>query len=328
MYSTASASSRQGVSSIRLAGVNAAILIAPEVRDAVAIGRPLVALETSVVAQGLPPPANLEAARRCAAAVREGGAIPAFIAVIHGRIVVGAEDADLARLADPATRAVKAGARDLASVVLGRRDAGATVSATCAVAALSGIRVFATGGIGGVHRAPPGDPSATWDVSADLREIATSQVCVVSAGPKVILDVPATAEVLETLGVPVVGWRTSELPAFYVTESGVPLEHRVESAAELAALLRVHWGALHRPGGVLVCVAPPQPLPRERIEVAIGAALRDARAKHLGGKALTPFLLQALDRETGGDSRAANVALLESNARVAAEIAVSLAEVA
>jgi pseudouridine-5'-phosphate glycosidase len=305
--------------------VQSAIHVAAEVRDAVAIGRPVVALETSVVAQGLPAPANLEAVRRCAAAVRSAGAIPAFTAVLHGRIVVGVEDRELERLGDPATRASKAGARDLAALVVGRRDAGTTVSATCAIAARAGIAVFATGGIGGVHRALPGE-AATFDVSADLREIASRRVCVVAAGPKVILDVAATAEVLETLGVPVVGWRTSELPAFYVAESGILLEHRVDAAAEVAALLRVHWDSLQRPGGVLVCVAPPQPVARERIDRALAAALADANARRVGGKALTPFLLHALDRETGGDSRAANVALLEENARVAGEIAVSLAE--
>lgn len=303
----------------------AGIHVAPEVRDAVAIGRPVVALESSVIAQGLPSPANLHAARRCAAAVRDAGAVPAIVAVVQGRIVVGLEERDLEHLADPATRAMKAGARDLAPLVVGRRDAGTTVSATCAIAAQAGIRVFATGGIGGVHRPSPGE-SLSYDVSADLREIAAQPVCVVCSGPKVILDVPATAEVLETLGVPVVGWRTSQLPAFYVAESGVPLEHRVESAAEVAPLLRFHWESLQRRGGVLVCVAPPEPLPPERIEAAIARALAEARSRHLGGKALTPFLLQAVDRETGGDSRAANVALLESNARVAAEIAVSLAE--
>lgn len=308
--------------------MQAAIHIAPEVRDAVAIGRPIVALETSVIAQGLPAPTNLEAARRCAAAVREAGAVPAFVAVIQGRIVVGVEDHDLERLADPATRAVKAGARDLAALVVSRRDAGTTVSATCAVAARSGVRVFATGGIGGVHRAAPGEPPYSYDVSADLLELANRPVCVVASGPKVILDVPATAEVLESLGVPVVGWRTSELPAFYVAESGVPLEHRLDSAAEVASLLRVHWGALERREGVLVCVAPPQPLPRERVEAAIAAALGSAEARHLSGKAITPFLLHALDRETAGDSRRSNVLLLEHNARVAAEIAVSLSEAA
>jgi pseudouridine-5'-phosphate glycosidase len=306
--------------------VQATIHVSPEVRDAVAIGRPVVALETSVLAHGLPPPANLTAARRCAAAVAAAGAVPAFIAVIHGRIVVGAGDGDLERLADPATRAAKAGARDLAPLVLGRRDAGTTVSATCAIAARCDIRVFATGGIGGVHRAGPGDAGASRDVSADLREIASSPVCVVASGPKVILDVTATAEVLETLGVPVIGWRTSELPAFYVAGSGVALEHRVESASEMASLLRVHWGAMNRRGGVLVCVAPPHPLPRDEVEAAVAGALAEARDRQLCGKALTPFLLQAVDRATGGDSRAANVSLLESNARVAAEIAVSLAE--
>jgi len=298
--------------------------VSPEVRDALAIGRPVVALETSVVTQGLPPPANLEAARRCGAAVREAGAIPAFVAVVGGRIVVGAGEGDLARLADPGDRAAKAGVRDLASIVLTGRDAGTTVSATVAIAARMQIRVFATGGIGGVHRAGPGD-GAQRDVSSDLAELSRRAVCVVAAGPKVILDVAATVEELESLCVPVVGYRTSELPAFYVASSGIRLEHRFDDAAAVAALLRVHWQALERPEGVLLCVSPPSPLPAGEVEAALEEALAEARARGLSGKLLTPFLLQALDRATEGGSRAANVALLERNARVAGEVAAALA---
>lgn len=301
--------------------------LAPEVRDALALGRPVVALETSVVAQGLPPPANLEAARRSAAAVREAGATPAFVAVVGGRVVVGAAAADLERLADPGSRAAKAGVRDLAALCLAGRDAGTTVSAAVAVAARVGIRVFATGGIGGVHRAAPGD-GALRDQSSDLAELARRPVCAVSAGPKVILDVAATAEELEALGVPVVGWRTGELPAFYVARSGIRLEHRVEDAAAAARLLRLHWDGLGRAEGVLLCVPPPEPLPAERVEAVLAEALAEARARRLAGKLLTPFLLQALDRGTGGAARGANVALLEANARVAGQLAAALAAAA
>lgn len=299
---------------------------ADEVRDALAAGRPVVALETSVVAQGLPPPHNLEAARRCAAAVRAAGAVPAAIAVLGGTIVVGATDADLARLADPGRRPAKAGARDLAALVLAGRDAGTTVSATVAIAAQAGIEVFATGGIGGVHRVQPGaPPPAAPDVSADLAEISRRRVCVVCAGAKAILDLPATAEVLETLGVPAVGFRTSELPAFYSEASGVALEHRVESAAEAARLLRLHWGALARQEGVLFLVPPPFPMPREVVEAAVAAALAEARDRGVRGKAVTPFLLEAVSRVTSGTARDANLALLERNAGVAGEIAAALA---
>jgi pseudouridine-5'-phosphate glycosidase len=301
------------------------IHVAPEVRDALAIGRAVVAIETSVLAQGLPYPTNLDAARRASLAIREVGAVPAFVALLGGRLVIGASEHELARLADPAARAWKAGVRDLAPLLAARRDAGTTVSASVAAAARVGIRVFATGGIGGVHRTAPGEDCALRDVSADLAEMSRRQVCVVAAGPKVVLDVAATAETLESLGVPVVGWRTSELPAFYVAASGLRLEHRVEDAEGMAEILRLHWQVLERHEGVLLCVPPPTPLPAERVEAALGAALAEARTRGLSGKLLTPFLLQALDRATEGGSRAANVVLLEENARVAGQVAVALA---
>ncbi len=300
--------------------------IAPEVEGALAAGRPVVALESSVVAQGLPPPHNLEAARRCAAAVRKAGAIPATVAVVAGSVVVGASEVEIARLADPALRPAKAAARDLAALLAGGGDAGTTVSATVAVAARVGIRVVATGGVGGVHRLFPGDPPAgAADVSADLAEIARCGVCVVSSGPKAILDLAATAEALETLGIPVLGFRTSEMPAFYCVRSGIALEHRVESAAEAARLLRLHWDGLGREEGVLVLVPPAAPIAREAVEAAIGAALARARERGVGGKDVTPHLLEAVSRATHGRAREANLALLERNAAVAAEIAAALA---
>lgn len=299
---------------------------AEEVAAALAAGRPVVALESSVLAQGLPTPHNLEAARRCEAAVRARGAVPATVALLDGRIVVGATPAELERLADPARRPAKAGARDLAPLLAARRDAGTTVSATLAVAARAGIRLFATGGIGGVHRVLPGDPpAAAGDVSADLAELARSQVCVVSAGPKAILDLGATAEALETLGVPVVGFRTSELPAFYAADSGLPLAHRVEDAAGAAAVLRLQWAGLGRREGVLLCVPPPDALPRAEVEAALAGALEEARRRGIGGQAATPFLLAAVARATAGRALAANLALLERNAGVAAAVAVALA---
>jgi len=295
------------------------IRVSEEVRAA---GLRAVALETSVIAQGLPPPHNLEAAGRCARAVREAGAVPAIIAVLGGEIVVGASDEELVRLADPARKPAKAGSRDLAALCAAGADAGTTVSATCAIAAEAGLRVFATGGIGGVHRRfDPLDPA---DVSADLLEMSRRPVCVVSAGPKAILDVPATAEALETLGVPVIGYRTSELPAFYTGGSGIVLEHRVENAASMAKLLRAHWDGLHLGTGVLLAVPPPSPLPREEIEAAI-SALAAARERRLPGKEVTPFLLARVAERTEGRSLQANLLLLENNARVAGEVAVALA---
>jgi pseudouridine-5'-phosphate glycosidase len=297
--------------------------ISAEVSQALRERRPVVALETSVVAQGLPPPHNLEAARRCAEAVRGGGAVPAAIAIIDGRIVVGASDEDLRRLADPGRKPAKAGSRDLAALCASGRDAGTTVSATCLIAERAGIRVFATGGIGGVHRRV--DPLEPPDVSSDLLEISRRSVCVVCAGPKVILDLLATAEMLEALGVPVWGFAASELPAFYTDSSGVALEHRFEDAGAIARALRAHWDELGAASGVIVAVPPPSPLPRAEIEAALAAALRAASRRKLPGKEVTPFLLAALADATGGRTRAANLDLLENNARVAADIARALA---
>jgi len=294
-----------------------------EVTHALREHRPVVALETSVVAQGLPPPLNLEAARRCAAAVRAQGAVPAAIAVIEGRIVVGASEAQLRQLADPSRKPAKAGSRDLAAVCARGLDAGTTVSATCAVAERAGIRVFATGGIGGVHRRV--DPSEPQDVSSDLAEIARRRVCVVCAGPKVILDLPATVEALETLGVPVWGYGTSELPAFFTDASGISLEHRFDASAQVADALRTHWELLDACTGIVVVVPPPSPLPRAEVEAALKSALREAARRKLSGKEVTPFLLGALSDATAGRTRAANLDLLEKNAHVAAQIATALA---
>jgi pseudouridine-5'-phosphate glycosidase len=300
--------------------------ISSEVAEALARGGPVVALETSLVAHGLPAPDNLDAARRCAAAIRAAGAVPAAIGLISGEIVVGASESELARLGDPDRRAAKAGARDLAPLLAARRDAGTTVSATAAIAARAGIRLFATGGIGGVHRIPAGaPPRGASDVSADLGELARSPVCVVSAGPKAILDLAATAEALETLGIPVIGYRTGELPAFFTDGSGVRLEHRVETAGEVAELLRLQWVWLGRREGVLLAVAPPDPLPRAEVEAAIEGALAGAARAGVTGPAVTPWLLAAVAEATQGRSRRANLALLTRNAAVAAEVAVALA---
>jgi len=300
--------------------VSAVILeVAAEVAAALRERRPVVALESSVIAQGLPPPANLQAARRCAAAVRAQGAVPAAVAVIGGRVIVGARDDELERLGDPARKPAKAGSRDLAAAAARGLDAGTTVSATCAIAERAGIRVFATGGIGGVHRRL--DASEPPDISSDLAEIARRRVCVVCAGPKAILDLLATAELLETLAIPVWGYRTAEMPAFFTGGSGIALEHRFDDERSIAAALRVHWDDLGSPSGVIVAVPPPSPLPRAEIESALAAALRDAAARKLPGKQVTPFLLSALADATGGRSRAANLDLLDNNARVAAAIA-------
>lgn len=289
------------------------IRVSDEVTAALRERRPVVALESSVIAQGLPPPANLEAARRCARAVRGGSAVPATIGVVGGTIVVGLSEAEIERLADPGRHPAKAGARELAALCAGKRDAGTTVSATCAIADRVGIRVFATGGLGGVHRRL--NPLEPPDVSADLAEIARRRVCVVCAGPKAILDVPATYEMLETLGVPVWAYRSEELPAFYCG-SGIRAEQSLSEPEEVARALKAHWDALESRTGVVVAVRPPIALDRNEIEAALEPALREAPA----GKNVTPFLLAALSKTTGGRSQEANLALLENNAAVAAEI--------
>jgi pseudouridine-5'-phosphate glycosidase len=297
------------------------IRISDEVATALRERMPIVALETSVVAQGLPPPANLEAAARCAKAVREGGAVPAAIGMISGSIVIGLSDGDLARLADPARKPAKAGARDLAALSAHKRDAGTTVSATCAMADRVGIRIFATGGIGGVHRRVDGLEPA--DVSADLSEIARRRVCVVCAGPKIILDVAATFEMLETLGVPVWCFRGDELPAFYCS-SGIKAEQSFFEPEGVARALRTHWDALECATGVVVAVQPPIALLRSEIEAALQPALREAASRRLPGKEVTPFLLSALSKATSGRTQEANLALLENNAATAADIARAL----
>jgi pseudouridine-5'-phosphate glycosidase len=296
------------------------IQLAPEVAQALRSRKPVVALETSVVAQGLPPPYNLEAARQCSAAVQQEGAVPAAIAVIGGDIIVGATEADLQRLADG--KPSKAGARDLAPLCAQKKDAGTTVSATCLIAERVGIRVFATGGIGGVHRRFSFEEPE--DVSADLPEIARRRVCVVCAGPKAILDVPATSEALESLGIPVWGLGTSELPAFFTDGSGIPLEHHFSTARDVAFALQHHWDVLEARSGVLVTVPPPSPIPRKEVEDALKSALREAVERRMPGKEVTPFLLTQLALATGGRSRTANLDLLENNARAAAAIAIEL----
>ncbi|MBX7193466.1 MAG: pseudouridine-5'-phosphate glycosidase [Sandaracinaceae bacterium] len=298
------------------------VRVADEVREALATGRAVVALESTIVAHGLPRPENLEVARRLEATVRGAGAVPATVGVIDGALVVGLSDAELTRLAESADVA-KVSRRDL-PIVIARGGLGATtVAATMIGAARAGIATFATGGIGGVHRGF----ELTLDVSADLPELARESVCVVCAGAKSILDLPRTMELLETLGVPVLGWRTTELPAFFSRTSGLSLDHRVESASEVAAILRAKW-SLGLGGGALVAVPPPaeSALDPHELEAAIGTAVRDADARGIRGKALTPHLLAALREATHGRSLEANVALVIQNARVATEIARALAD--
>ena len=298
--------------------------LTPDVAAALADGRPVVALESSVLAQGLPIPHNREAAERMAGAVLAAGAVPAVSAVVDGVPTLGLEGAELERfLRREGVR--KVSARDIAAAMVARADGATTVAATLALAALGGVSVFATGGIGGVHRGLHADDAWVGDESADLLELARTPVVVVCAGAKSILDLPATMERLETLGVPVVGYRTSELPGFFTVGTGIPLSHRVETPAEVAALWAAH-GALGRRTALLVVQPPPaaEALARDTVDEAVRRALAAAREEGVRGGAVTPYLLGAVLRATGGRSLHANLALLEANARLAAEVAVAM----
>lgn len=293
------------------------IRITPKVADALLNGRPVVALESSVLAQGLPIPANREAAERMTLAVARGGAVAAITGVIDGTPTLGLTHDELERfLARDGIR--KVSSRDLAVAVAQRQSGATTVAATLALIARSDIRVFATGGIGGVHRGA----ETSFDISADLLELAQTPVAVVCAGAKSILDLGLTLEVLETHGVPVVGYRTGTLPAFFVRDSGHALELRADSPEDVAQLLHAQW-SLGLKAGVVVAnpIAPEHEMPRERIDAAMAQALREADAQGVRGKASTPFLLKRVAELTGGDSLAANIALVLANAALAAQVA-------
>lgn len=297
--------------------------LSAEVRDALQSRRPLVALESTVITHGLPWPQNLELARRLEATVRAGGACPATVAVLQGEVKVGLSDAELEHLAQ-AQGVIKVSRRDYGVAVAQKRDGGTTVAGTMIAAQWAGIRVFATGGIGGVHRQLGNAPL---DVSADLPELARTPVIVVCAGAKAILDLPATLEWLETHGVPVIGYGTDEFPAFYSRTSGLPLAARADTAAEAALLVKTMWD-LDLSSGALLCVPVPEAdaRPAAEMETAIEQALRDAAAAGVRGSAVTPYLLARMAALTEGHSLAANLALLENNARVAAEVAVELSK--
>ncbi|KGJ20933.1 pseudouridine-5'-phosphate glycosidase [Paracoccus sanguinis] len=290
---------------------------APEVAAARDAGRPIVALESTIITHGMPYPQNLEMARAVEAAVREAGAVPATIALMGGRIHVGLTDAALEELAQ-ATGVMKVSRADLAVCLTTGRTGATTVAATMICAALAGVRVFATGGIGGVHRGV----ERTMDVSADLTELAATPVTVVSAGAKAILDIPRTVEMLETLGVPVIAVGQDAIPAFWSRDSGLPAPLRLDDPAEIAAAARMRR-ALGIPGGQLVVNPIPAEaeIPRAEMIPVVDAALAEAEAQGIAAKAVTPFLLDRIFALTEGRSLQANIALVLSNARLAARIA-------
>ncbi len=300
------------------------LLVAEEVRNALAEGRAVVALESTLVAHGLPRPVNLETAHALERVVRKHGAVPATIGVLDGSLVVGLDEGQLERLAT-APEVRKLSRADLAHAIATRALGATTVAATMIAAHRAGIALFATGGIGGVHRGA----ELSMDVSADLMELARTPVCVVAAGAKSILDLPRTLEVLETHGVPVIGLGTDELPAFFSRTSGLPLTQRVETTGEAASVIH----AQHELGlqtGILLAVPPPaaSALSRGAIDAAIEAALARASAEGITGKQVTPFLLAEVRGRTEGRSLDTNVALVLENARVASEVAVAYAALA
>jgi len=292
--------------------------LSPEVQKAIDNRQAVVALESTVIAHGLPYPTNLEVARRMEGLIREHGATPATIALLGGELCVGLSPDELHYLAT-AQGIRKTSRRDLPIVVAQKGDGATTVATTATIAAWAGIDLFATGGIGGVHR------NAPFDVSNDLPTLAAVPVAVVCAGAKSILDLPATLEWLETAGVPVIGYGSDEFPAFYTRESGLPVDVRVDTPQAAAAIVRA-GRRLGLGSGTLIAVPIPASaeLPRQRLEAALASALRLAREQGIEGSASTPFLLAQIARETGGASVKANVALLEKNAVVAAQIAVAL----
>jgi pseudouridine-5'-phosphate glycosidase len=290
---------------------------------AIQAGRGIVALESTLIAQGLPWPDNLETARLSEAAVRESGSVPSTIAIIGGVVRVGLEDHEIEAVAR-SSHFLKAGRRDLASVVARKRDAATTVSATLRIASDAGIGVMATGGLGGVHRGA----GSTFDISTDLDELARADgVAVVCSGVKSILDIPATLEYLETRGVSVIGYRTETFPAFTTVSSGLPLDWTVETPEEAAEILRAHR-SMSLPGAVVIAQAVDESvgLDREMMEDALVEGLALAQNQGISGKAVTPFLLDHLREATGGQSLVANRALIIENARLAGAIARLLAE--
>jgi pseudouridylate synthase len=292
-----------------------------EVRDALTNGQPLVALESTIISHGMPFPQNLQTALRVQAQVRSAGAVPATIAVLNGRMKVGLTDVEIELLARLGQGAAKVSRRDLPFVMAAGQSGATTVAATMIIAALAGIRVFATGGIGGVHR----NAQQTFDISADLQELAQTPVAVVCAGAKSILDLGLTLEYLETQGVPVIGYQTDRLPAFYVRDSEFAVNYRLDKPGDIARALHLKW-ALNLKGGAVVANPIPQAhaMPAPVINAAIEQALLEAAQQKISGKAVTPYLLARVSDLTGGESLAANIELVLHNARLASAIAAAL----
>jgi pseudouridine-5'-phosphate glycosidase len=301
--------------------MNTYLQIQPEVADALADGRPVVALESTIISHGMPYPRNIDMAARVEALVREHGAVPATIAVLDGCIQVGLDAEQIERLGHGAA-VMKVSRRDLGYALASRCLGATTVSSTMIGAALAGIRVFVTGGIGGVHRGA----EESFDISADLQELGQTAVAVVAAGAKSILDLPKTLEYLETMGVPVLGYKTDRFPAFFTRDSGLPVVARLDSAAAVVAAMAAHWGVGLRSGLLIANPVPTEfAMAGEEIDSVIATAVAEARSQGVRGKDETPFLLKRIVELTDGRSLATNIALVENNARIGAQIAVAWA---
>ena len=297
--------------------------VAPEVARALASGKAVVALESTIISHGMPYPKNVETALHVEQTIRENGAVPATIAVIGGRLKAGLSREEIEYLGKKGRDVIKASRRDLPALVARGADGATTVATTMIIANMAGIQIFATGGIGGVHRGA----ELTMDISADLEELAQTPVMVVCAGAKSILDLGLTLEYLETKGVPVIGFGTEELPAFYTRKSGFGVDYRVDSPEELAAMFRAQRG-LGYPGGMLVTNPIPEEYSMDKavIDAAIEKALDEAKQQGIHGKETTPFLLAKVVELTGGDSLESNIRLVLNNAAVAAKTAVCLTD--
>lgn len=289
-----------------------------EVAAALAANQPVVALESTIIAHGMPYPKNVETALRVEAAVRQNGAVPATVAIVRGRLKVGVGSKGIEFLGQEGSKVAKVSRRDIPFIVAAKGSGATTVAATMILAAMAGVKMFATGGIGGVHRGAP----QSFDVSADLQELARTDVAVVCAGAKSILDLGLTREYLETYGVPVVGYRTDSLPGFYTRDSDFGVDYRLESPEEIAQALHAKW-AMGLKGGVVIANPIPHAhaMPRSVVDAAIDEALQEAQAQGIRGKAITPFLLARIHELTGGDSVEANIQLILNNARLAAKVA-------
>ena len=296
-----------------------AIKYSSEVAQAIKAGKPIVALESTIISHGLPRPSNLEVARQCEEIVRKGGAVPATIALLDGKILIGLEAQELEAIANRDDIA-KASIRDLAIIISQNKSAATTVAATAHIAAVAGIKVFATGGLGGVHRGA----SESFDESADLTALSQLDMTVVCAGVKSILDVHATLERLETLSIGLVGYKTNSFPGFYLTDSGFTLEHRVESAAEIAKIIKTRTDIATQFKSLIVANPVVVEMPRARHDEILASGLERAQQEGIDGKAVTPFLLEHFHKASNGESLRINTEIIKYNCALATEIAVAL----